>query len=99
LVTEDGLQNQQITIKELYRTDYFGEVGLYHDSFRTATVSSSNYGEVGQISRAMVYKLLETYPALKYMFVKNMLNYRDENRLFLMEVIRRKIPYMAGASE
>jgi hypothetical protein len=43
--------------------------------------------------------MVEKYPAMKQIIVRQMLNYKDKNRLFLKEVIARKIPYLAAANE
>lgn len=72
---------------------------MYHDSFRTASVSSVNYGEVGRISRENMFNITAEHPSLLCYFKKNMLNYKDTNRLFLMSCIKNKIPYLAQACE
>jgi len=79
-------------------SDFFGEVALYHDTFRTASVMAANYGACGLINLKGLHQLTVNYPKLKKVLMMQMLHYDDGVRLFLNTALRR-IDYLKDAKE
>ena len=53
---------EDIEIKTLSKTDYFGEVSLIHDGYRTASVTAINYCTLGKLSLKTIYSIAANFP-------------------------------------
>jgi CRP-like cAMP-binding protein len=78
--------------------DYFGELGLVYNTQRTATVTTSVYSSLAQLSKAGFMKLADDFPEIKESFKTRVTQYKDPYRCFLKSCLNR-IVYFQGLPE
>lgn len=49
-------------VRTLKKTDYFGEVSLIHDGYRTASVTAMNYCTLGKLDLKTLYGISGNFP-------------------------------------
>lgn len=52
------------TVRNLYKGDYFGEVGLLFGVSRTATVRSTNYCTMATLAKSSLMELFYRFPGI-----------------------------------
>ena len=82
-----------IQVRELNVSDYFGEISMIYDSVRTATVTCKNYVTLGKLNIKTLYKICSNYPYFLSAFLQSTHNYDDQLRIFLSSILR-DIPYL-----
>ena len=75
---------EEIEIKILKKNDYFGEVSLIHDGYRTASVTSLNYCTLGKLDLKNLYSITDNFPHFRRALMIQMHTYDDNLRIFLM---------------
>jgi len=63
LVTLTKMEDNVVAV--LSESNYFGEVALIHDGYRTASVTSLKYGTVGAISLPTLFQLTQKFSTLR----------------------------------
>jgi CRP-like cAMP-binding protein len=96
LVTLTKMEDNIVSV--LSESNYFGEVALIHDGYRTASVTSLKYGTLGAIDLSTLYQLTQKFNGLRNALLSQVMMYKDGVRLFLMEALR-KISYLKDGSE
>jgi CRP-like cAMP-binding protein len=89
---------QPLLIRYLFDGDYFGELGLIYHARRSATVKTSVYSHLAQISKAKFFALLGQFPDLVSSFEAKVAQYKDPYRCFLKNCINN-IAYLRGLPE
>jgi hypothetical protein len=89
---------QPLLIRYLFDGDYFGELGLLHHTRRSATVKTSMYSHLAQLSKAKFFSLIEQFPDLASSFEAKVVQYKDPYRSFLKNCIN-SIAYLRGLPE
>lgn len=74
-------------IRTLYPSDFFGEIGAMFRGFRSASVVSANYCNLGKLSSATLKELSQRYPEIQTMFHYQVNVYDDNMTLFLKEAL------------
>ena len=64
---------EDTTVKILTKSDYFGEVSLIHDSYRTASVTAVNYCILGKLSLKKLYAITASFPLFRRAVMQRML--------------------------
>ena len=73
----DTAKMQDIHVRNLNESDYFGEVSLIYDNVRTATVTTTNYSSLGKIKIETIWRLCANYPFFKKAIMQRMMTYDD----------------------
>lgn len=89
---------EDIQLKVLNKSDFFGEISMIHDSVRTATVTCSNYCTLGKIKLNTLYELASNYPFFRQAMMKHIMLYQDQVKIFIESTLR-DIPYLKNCSE
>ena len=63
---------EDIELKILAKTDYFGEVSLIHDGYRTASVTAVNYCTLGKLSLKTIYSISSNFPHFRRALMQQM---------------------------
>lgn len=82
-------------VRYLRPADYFGEIGLIYNTQRSATVKTSVYSSLANISKEDFAKLTGRFPELITNFKKRVSLYQDPYRCFLINCLNR-IEYLRG---
>jgi CRP-like cAMP-binding protein len=82
-------------VRYLRDGDYFGELGLVYNTKRTATVTTSVYSSLAEISKLDFLNLARKYPDLMTSFKARVKQYKDPFRCFLKNCLNR-IVYFQG---
>ena len=70
-----------------------------HNSHRSASVTAENYGTIGSVDLETMYWITNEFKGFKRLMLQHMLRYRDSVRLFLISVLKERMPYLYHASE
>jgi CRP-like cAMP-binding protein len=62
---------------------YFGEIALIMKSRRSATITSKNYSNIGQITIEDFNQMVSLYPEVVKGFKNNLVRYQDINRCYM----------------
>lgn len=89
---------EEIFVRRLEVSDYFGEISLVYDGVRTANVISMNYVTLNKISGKLLYEICGEYQSFRKVLMQRIHVYDDNTRLFLIETLRT-IPYLAECRE
>ena len=80
---------EDIELKVLAKTDYFGEVSLVHDGYRTASVTAVNYCTLGKLTLKTLYAITGSFPHFRRALMQQMHQYDDGVRMFLLQALRQ----------
>ena len=81
---------QSTKIRELHPGQYFGEISYFLKTVSSASVQATNYTSVGYLRNEDAHELYFKFPLYKQQVEANMMqNYVDEQRLFLIQSLRR----------
>lgn len=78
--------------------NYFGEISLLYNGYRTATVTSENYGNLGVVTQEFFYNLCQAHPLVKTAYQERCKLYSDAVSIFLRSCLR-SLPYLKNVSE
>ena len=85
-------------INEIQQGQYFGEIALLCDAYRTADCISNGYAMLGKLTLEHLYTLATTYPSIRKVLFNQTLFYNDAKYLFLMSSLR-KVDYLNKAND
>ena len=87
--------NESKVVNSLHQSDYFGEVSLFMDCPRTATVRSTNYCTMASLTQKIFHNLTNMFPNIKMNMKKNCLKYQDDWKTF-KTMLLRQVDYFEG---
>ena len=76
-------QLEDMYVRQLEASDFFGEISVVHDGVRTATVTCANYSTLGKISLETLYNICARYPFFKLALMKYIQTYDDQCIVFV----------------
>ena len=88
VLVSDELQRQR-AVATLKPGAHFGEVGLLTTGRRTASVRAMNYCTLAVLEKEDFLGLIGQFPACKLIFKREMFQYHDRYKRFLLRMIRR----------
>ena len=68
---------EDIHVKMLGESDYFGEISLVYDGVRTANVGTTNYCTLGKLRVKTLHQLCANFPFFKKALLERMVVYDD----------------------
>jgi hypothetical protein len=87
---DDKLHTKQAKIRELKKGGYLGEISYLFDTTTTASAQTNNYTTMGVLEKEKADELFHLFPEYRNMIETSLVdNYIDDQRLFLMSVMRR----------
>ena len=89
VVTQRRINQSDSILRVLVEGNHFGEIPLLYKCKRTCTIISRNYNMMARISYGHFKLFLSLYPRLKKELSRKIYSYDDENKTFLMKLIKK----------
>ena len=70
--TRANEKQEDTQLKILAKTEYFGEISLVHDGYRTASVTAVNYCMLGKLTLKHLYKISDNFPHFRRALMQKM---------------------------
>ena len=87
---------EDFKVKTMKTGDYFGEIALLMDSYRTASVVSVNYCTLGELNLENLHSLTVNFPIFRSILFNQINLYDDSVHLFKISALKN-IEYLKEA--
>lgn len=87
---------EDFKVKTMKTGDYFGEIALLMDSYRTASVVSVNYCTLGELKLENLHSLTVNFPIFRSILFNQISLYDDSVHLFKISALKN-IEYLKEA--